>query len=337
VEVRRDWYTGTFGIRVGDLHNAGEAYVREREDLREEAEQKRLFYVAATRARERLVLGGARTARSRGGSFLSLLEEAAGAMDWETPGEAPIALDGASLARVLDTVDPSRTGGDTPLETEAAWPDPAALLRAWEARRAAGKVAAILRSQAPSRLGGDRHGGTAGALADASSRDDAAAVGTAAHRILARLDFADPARSLARLLDPLLDASLPPRLAPRRDAIRGDLEGMLRGFLASDVFAVLARSRILGREVPCLVPAQVGGARVPIDGAIDLILDRADGIVVLDYKTDRLDSGQERARAEAYREQGAAYVKAASAALGRPVAFEVLFLRTAESVRVAVP
>ncbi|MBI4229426.1 MAG: UvrD-helicase domain-containing protein, partial [Planctomycetes bacterium] len=341
VEVRRDWVTGCFGIRVGDLHNVGEAFVREREVLREEAEQKRLFYVAATRARERLVLSGARTARRGGEAFLSFLEEATGVLDGETPGEAQVALDGASpdgasLARVLEEVDPTRPGGEAPLEAKAKWPDADALVRMWEKRRAhAESVGAVKRSTAPSRLHGEEVGSRSGV--GAAPRDVASITGTVAHRILARIDFGESARSLARLLDPVLDGALPAHLKGRRGDIRGDVDGVLGRFFRSRVFADIARSRILGREVPCLAPVPEDGVLLPMEGAIDLLLERDGEAVAVDYKSDTVASGKEGERAKKYLGQGKAYVRAAGEALGRPVAFEVVFLRTASRVRLLPP
>ena len=71
------------------------------------------------------------------------------------------------------------------------------------------------------------------------------------------------------------------------------------------------------REV--YVAAPVEG--VTVEGFIDLLYETADGLVVVDYKTDAVPSEEDLAAAmERYRLQGAAYAMALQETLGRPVA-----------------
>jgi len=70
------------------------------------------------------------------------------------------------------------------------------------------------------------------------------------------------------------------------------------------------------------------------EGFVDLLVEDDDGLVVVDYKTDRItDNATPDALAVRYRPQLAAYAAAASAASGRPVVRTVLlFLGTEPSV-----
>jgi ATP-dependent exoDNAse (exonuclease V) beta subunit len=83
------------------------------------------------------------------------------------------------------------------------------------------------------------------------------------------------------------------------------------------------------REV--YVAAPVDG--VVLEGFIDLLYEKADGLVIVDYKTDAIPSEEELARAMArYRLQGAAYALAVEQALGRAVvACRFVFVQTAEA------
>ncbi|HSF57931.1 MAG TPA: UvrD-helicase domain-containing protein, partial [Candidatus Binatia bacterium] len=70
-----DWSTGLTGLRVGRTWDLAGLYIAEKARLRAQEEQKRVFYVAMTRAREHLILSCAPTGRRSNGSFISMLDE----------------------------------------------------------------------------------------------------------------------------------------------------------------------------------------------------------------------------------------------------------------------
>ena len=76
--------------------------------------------------------------------------------------------------------------------------------------------------------------------------------------------------------------------------------------------------------VPPLVCLHVDG--ILVEGFVDLLYERADGLVVVDYKTDVTSDEDELRRR--YRLQGGAYALAVEAATGRAVA-AVAFVRAA--------
>ena len=74
-EALFDWSSGLTGLRVGSICDLAGLYLGEKSRLRAEEEQKRVLYVAMTRAREHLVLSCAPSGRRAGGSFVAMLDE----------------------------------------------------------------------------------------------------------------------------------------------------------------------------------------------------------------------------------------------------------------------
>lgn len=67
------------------------------------------------------------------------------------------------------------------------------------------------------------------------------------------------------------------------------------------------------------------GEEVLLQGVIDAWFEEGDAVTVVDFKSDRVRPGKERARAEEYRPQLAAYSQALSTVLGKPVNRQVLW------------
>ena len=101
----------------------------------------------------------------------------------------------------------------------------------------------------------------------------------------------------------------------------------------SDIYAELRKARILGREVPLLMPwnGQI------MEGVIDLIYERNGLLYLADYKTDSVAAKDLRFGAERYRRQAEIYSEAARRSLKREVAaFKLIFLRVGETVEVDI-
>ena len=69
-----DWSTGLTGLRIGRTADLASLYIAEKNRLRDGEEQKRLLYVAMTRAREHLVISCAPSGRRSRGSFQAMLD-----------------------------------------------------------------------------------------------------------------------------------------------------------------------------------------------------------------------------------------------------------------------
>lgn len=74
------------------------------------------------------------------------------------------------------------------------------------------------------------------------------------------------------------------------------------------------------------------GERILLQGVTDCCLFRDGGIVVVDFKTDRLRPGAEKKTAEKYRPQLEAYAKALSRIFGKPVVRKLLYFFAADSL-----
>lgn len=304
VDLVPNYKTGGLDIRCGDFATLG--YKRETETAMYEAEQKRLLYVATTRARDHLVLslfhGKDPCHASRIIARLASRPE----LSQELTIVERVPVPAAEPARVTFT-------GLTPEQHRAGE-------ETWLAQRQSLidglSVQAIV---APSRLG---HETDASVEADAPPLPDpnnatrrirkgrgGTALGRAVHAVLQTIDLA----TLADL--ELLSA------AAARDENIPDLVDTVSRYVQNaaaspPVQQALASGRYW-REVPIGIVRKDGAI---LEGAIDLLYERPDGsLSVVDYKTDQVGSSQVDQRAEGYRLQGTAYAEALKHATGRDV------------------
>jgi len=143
-------------------------------------------------------------------------------------------------------------------------------------------------------------------------------VGRAVHAVLQSVDLAPfgqdvPPELRAAVLRP---AALAQARAERIPGRSGEIERLAAAALSSPVVVEAIRSGTARREVFVAVPV---GDRL-LEGFVDLCFDDGSGWVVIDYKTDSVESDEELERAyERYRLQAAAYALALGAATGKPV------------------
>jgi ATP-dependent helicase/nuclease subunit A len=331
----------------------------------ERHERVRLFYVALTRARQRLVLAGShpRTASPARKTLADL---------WALRDPAP-----PDLEALMTELAPS--GRCALREGDLLWsfpalaadePSPAAELAA----RAAPDAARVLRDDAElARLGArareraarvfhavasqDRDD-TESALArgygeeeepadraprrrdDDRARRLALAVGTAVHAGLERLDVSLEIAGQRLRFAAEVEAALALAVGPEdRAAARARALEIFERFRAGPLYQRVRAlgPRLLARELPVLLaPAGQAGPVGFWSGSIDLLYwDTAAGeYVVVDYKTDRVAPAEAREVAERYRPQGKVYTRAVQAALGlsAPPRFELWFLSPGEVV-----
>jgi ATP-dependent helicase/nuclease subunit A len=164
-------------------------------------------------------------------------------------------------------------------------------------------------------------------------REPALLVGDLAHRFLQRWDFAADPSSLADQVSAFAQPHLARETKQNRRNIENELREVARNFSRSAVYAELAEARILGREVPLLMPwnGQI------MEGVIDLIYETNGLLYLADYKTDRIAPDNLRQGAERYRQQAEIYSQAVRQSLGRePAAFKIIFLRLGEAVELGI-
>lgn len=362
----RQWLrTAAFGVN------------RQRVSQRELEEELRLFYVAGTRAREKLILMGHSTERAwielrercaGGGGHLPLISRLAARSMFEWAGQA-IFSDGLCAAaeqrpayvkiELLDSdcvrppVVESFEEDDSVHETaplasaDATWIERSiAALRANPGGELARWPAAITVSTAKRSARIDNQEETPPDL-DLESpwgmpafarvgSIDGREVGEAYHRFMqfadfTRLESESDAREQIRRCVELK------RLSERAAALIVPADVAWFAGTAAGRRAAEAGGRCR-REAPFVYACPIGNGheRVILRGVIDCLIETEEGLLLLDYKTDRARSEQDRRRRlTGYEAQLRWYARAARAAFGREVcAGELVFFR--ERICVAV-
>jgi len=332
--VVQDWSTNLAGLHTRSIWSLAGLYIAEKAQRREEEEQKRTLYVAMTRAREHLVLSCAPTDRKARGSYLAMLEESLG--EEITAGEDSRSItagDGMIELRVVrETLSPPgrarTTVTGTPLKID--WESYAQLWR----RRA---------RDCESALGADlflsptllkrREAEQAEKLPEREkrllSRDLSLRTGELAHRFLEDWDFGDDPSGFQAELGSFLDRWIGPDPGENRERLQQELEEIFGSFFVSEAYQELSSSRILGREVPLLIPWD---GRI-MEGVIDLLYEKEGLLYLADYKSDRVSPEELLRAAAAYHHQVRIYSEAARRSLQRDVTgFKLIFLRLGQAV-----
>ena len=297
-----------------DLEPQEYTRLKEREAEMEASEMRRLLYVAATRARDRLVVSCFGKLTNKDGSPSAvLLGPIAGVLP--EPAEIAKAFQHEDMLVLPPGTLPHREQPDSAPDAGSALAERAAWLHErGELLERASRPALATSPSALEHVDQEVRTGGPGAP---PGRARALALGSAVHRAM-------------ELCDLHTEASV----APAAGAAAGELG---RPDLAGDA-AVLARdcwrsapvraaARALAadpsavhRELP--IGALVGG--VVVTGAVDLLYHYNGAWVVVDYKTDRADEPD--VLLQRYRPQGAAYALAVEAVLGRGAVREVVFV-----------
>jgi len=158
-------------------------------------------------------------------------------------------------------------------------------------------------------------------------------VGELAHRPLQTWDVSADINTFANGLGERLAGAMPGEGESSRRKMESELREIFAAFVRSSVYAELAGARILGREVPLIMP---WNGRI-MEGVIDLIYEKNGLLYLADYKTDRIARNELRQGAERYRQQAEIYSQAVKQSLGRePAAFEIISLRLGEAVEIGV-
>ena len=310
-------------VQTGDFDAA--APVDEQMD---ELEKRRLLYVAATRARDHLVVS---LHRKQGGpvTAASLLADAgagqvAGAAPFAASGPAPV-----MPGRAAPVVSP-------PPEFDAWWAGVLSARRASERPAAEsasgleGTEPEIVLAAAPTPPGAAK-GARDLELPPWTKGRYGSAVGRAVHAVLQVV----PLRETSSDEPEIAQAVAAQCLAEGLLGQEGLVADLVRSALASSLVQ-RAAAREHWRE------QYVGTVRddgTVLEGYVDLIYREDDGtLVVVDYKTDAIPAGALASRVTYYRPQMEAYVECLTAATGARVEAELLFLHpTVSATAVPVP
>ena len=312
------------------------------EEDRAEHERRRLFYVALTRARDLLVIPAFWSKSPQAGLLKYLSERYApaegGSARLTAGGAVPPAAEAKPRIEFVatDSFDLDKRSRDTlrlkPTPTPTLPPEALESVQHYEKWKAAVKAQAELLS-----AGRKIQTASGSILPDAEyrKRDErpmsvqsegrAADLGTLVHRLMETVDFRSPGD-----LGPLAEAvarGIGLTSADAREAV-----GLVQRALAHPLIAGrAAKSEQLYREVPF---AFVEGDTL-FEGYADLVFIENGNPVIVDYKTDSVAESEAPEHAKRYAPQAEVYMRAISAALGRPVQeFHFLFLRPGVAVRI---
>lgn len=321
--------SGRLEVRVADgLETSGYSALAAADADLDVEEQLRLCYVAATRARDHLVVSVHHTPAGQGAA--SLAERLWGASQavpetWRrsTTSSGSILASPVAPRRATDRATDraaDRVAGLRPLATSDG-------LASWIAER----DSLLRRIAQPERVAATSLGVAGGSAAHLPSqvrpparessttessatevrrrrRVEATAIGRAVHGVLERVDLGtgaglDELAASQSLLHGCLDRS-------------GEVGARVRAALAAPSVRAAAASSMSRREVPVVVP--VGGG--VLEGVIDLCFDDGGRLTIVDYKTDVLDDTVDVAGAARRHEaQLGAYALALESVLGRVV------------------
>ncbi len=286
----------------------------EREHHQDYAERVRLMYVAATRARDHLIVSLRRQPKSQNGNG-TLAHEISKAME-----SAPDLWEAPSLAG-------SDTSGPQPAAQDVALLDHSLEARdAWgHSRKSVLESAGHPSFVAATALGRSREDEKPEAEAAEPWRRGRAgtSVGRALHAVMQSADLAAGSD-----LQVWSRAFVAAEGIPEREA---EVARLARRAIDSPVVRRAVNSGRYWREVPVAIPIALGS----LQGFIDLMFEEDGQLVVVDYKTDSLGDGYDSV-GESYRMQGAAYALALQQSTGMPVK-EVIFLFPREEPAVEVP
>ena len=296
---------GKVEVKVGSgdssFQTAGYAELAELDKVREEEEDVRLMYVAATRARDHLIVSLYRNARGKNSAAAQIEKFMEGADHLWEPFDPP----------ELD----DRGSSEPPGETGRLDADTAAMRQQWtEERSATYATQSRPFSVAATRLAQEAKNEQD--IADEPWRRGRAgtSIGRAVHAVLQVVDL-----KTGTGLEDIAKAQAAAEGVPGR---ADDIARLARRALDSPLVKRALDSGRWWRETPVAGPVGDG----IVEGFIDLLFEEEDGLVIVDYKTDALGSDDEIEQAMArYRLQGGGYALALGKATGATVK-EVSFL-----------
>ena len=267
------------------------AMARERREKKDAEEALRLYYVALTRARDRLILCGridARTKDENVGGWYAAAQAAFAHEDIE-PGVREISDDG----RLRFGPDPMRAEALAPIAASAMVPTPP-----WTLSPATPETPAA-RYAAPSTLEDEARGSAPSPLAAVSGLGRYRR-GEIIHRLLQLLPDIEPASrrtAAGRLLAAERDLT---------DEQREEMAAAAFGVLEDDRFA-----RVFGPGSRAEVSVAGGASKLPpelkISGRVDRLVVTPDRVLVVDYKTNRPSPARIEDADPAYLSQMAVY------------------------------
>jgi ATP-dependent helicase/nuclease subunit A len=290
-------------LRLDEVMNSAALWWDRENERHEAAEEVRVFYVALTRARNRLVLVAGRT--RRGAPWMDALGP--WGLDFgDPPADGERCCGGRVIHRIVEPSAARRTQPrkrTTP--TQEATNNQQVAMDRLDAARSPFVSPSGLQEET------DRCAEDAPSFhAPERSREAGRAAGSVVHRWLEFRRVETHAEALVRLGDLCREVAGEAGMDERE--LEREARSIVESFLDSELCSHLDRIEVLAREVPILLRSDNGQT---FRGSIDLLYRDSSGrIVVADYKTDRETDG--RRLLETYRKQMAIYADAVQKAYG---------------------
>ncbi|MFQ5543327.1 MAG: UvrD-helicase domain-containing protein [Nitrospiria bacterium] len=343
VAIRRDWSTALVGFRIGDIWDLPAVYLAEKTRLREIEEEKRILYVAMTRAREHLTISGTLKERTKNGSFLSFFEEGIGKLTSDLNGRLMMEEDVQRISvgkGLLSKNIVMAAGRQRQKQLEKGSMDPqvnwTSVSELWKTRKE--KYEAILRQPvfltptALKKLDEEPLGRLSPQEEASPSGERAMRIGQLAHLFLESWDFSSELDQNSQILREKLSAFLETVSIAEpigREAVLEELQTIFQTFFHSPTYAEIAQADIVGREVPFLISWE---GRV-MEGIIDLIYEKKGDLFIAEYKTDHIGKKDLSLVADRYRHQLQIYPEAVRQSLGKEVrGMCLIFLRSGKAI-----
>ncbi|MDR4508543.1 MAG: UvrD-helicase domain-containing protein [Candidatus Brocadiaceae bacterium] len=293
-----DWSTATTGIIIGKgnqhIRNIQSIAIEKKLSERSREEEKRILYVAMTRAKERLILTG--SFRNDGNSSMGLITKAVE----ETTGLLPAdeATKKFFLGNAEVTIEHFKNEGKLPRSIRQEmkpWNvDWKAFIDRWEKRKdVMAKEATFPLFVSPTAFSQENalpikftyHHETTEQTEkneEESRSEHAATVGSICHRVLEKWDFHGSHDELQKAVE---IATIGEHTTKK---FKGDAKihyqeafTILSNFIGSEAYKELQNAQILGREIPVLLRWNEQIMR----GSIDVLYKTGNNIIIADYKT----------------------------------------------------
>ena len=348
-QVMNDWATGTMGMSLGKRGTVGSVLIREKLRLKEEAEQRRLLYVAMTRAKDRLILSSGHPDRLPPGSFLGILGEAL-----QTPigirEQSEIQIGYRVLSQtVVHQMDPIVGKKpkslshklENPPDMDEIWKQWDDRERRWALEKKTNKfvtTTSLLESDKTQEVF---------VTNGLPERPHGRLIGTLAHGILEEWDFTKDFGQIHSLMRKLIQSTFGQGFSGPEGDLQKELLEIFEVFYASSIYQTLKVATIVGREIPFVIPWDCSKASNQdinqnqqtslsvLEGVIDLVY-RLNGCWwVADYKTDRVKKGIPSHLESQHTRQAQIYKDAAAQCLGLThIRSQLIYIRQGISIEI---